>query len=121
MGCEEVGMEGAFRAAVGGGRQSMGRTRYGNGDAMCVGRVCRWRLYLVLAALMGPDPCAAQKAPSQFLRRPDIHGETVVFTAEGDLWLGSLRDRVARRITAHPGLETAAHFSPDGADLAFTG
>src|SRR5438128_2350206 len=114
-------MEGAFGAAVGGGRLWTGWTRNGSDGAVCVERVNRWGLCLILAALMAPDPCAAQKATPAFLRRPDIHGETIVFTAEGDLWLGSLRDHVARRITAHPGLETAAHFSPDGASLAFTG
>jgi tricorn protease len=56
----------------------------------------------------------------RFLRMPNIHGDQVVFTCEGDLWIGSIQNRSARRITTHPGLERAALFSPDGRYLAFT-
>ncbi len=56
---------------------------------------------------------------SGFLRRPDVHGDQVVFTCEGDLWLGSIAASAARRITSHPGLEIYARFSPDGKQLAF--
>ena len=61
----------------------------------------------------------AERQP-QFLRRPDIHGERVVFTSEGDLWLGSIKARTAMRVTSADGVETAAHFSPDGSRIAFT-
>jgi len=54
-----------------------------------------------------------------FLRRPDIHGDQLVFSSEGDLWLASMSSGQARRITTHPGMETNAHFSPDGKILAF--
>lgn len=57
---------------------------------------------------------------SAFLTKPDIHGEIVVFTAEGDLWLGDLKAKAARRLTRDPGVETDARFSPDGRTLAFT-
>ncbi len=63
----------------------------------------------------------AQEQVRAFLRRPDIHGDLVVFTAEGDLWLGSIRTHRAHRITSHPGVEIYAHFSPDGRRIAFTG
>lgn len=59
-------------------------------------------------------------AQNAFLTKPDIHGDTVVFTAEGDLWLGSIKDHSAHRITSDAGLETAAKFSPDGKMIAFT-
>ncbi len=65
--------------------------------------------------------CAALAGPRNFLTKPDIHGDLVVFTAEGDLWLGSITDHTARRITSDPGVETNAHFSPDGTMIAFTG
>src|SRR5579885_619536 len=55
-----------------------------------------------------------------FWTKPDIHGDMVVFTCEGDLWLGSIKDHTARRITNHPGTETYARFSPDGTKIAFT-
>lgn len=63
---------------------------------------------------------AQQAAPTPFLRFPDIHGDRVVFTSEGDLWLGHIPTGSARRITSHPGEEYAARFSPDGKTLAFT-
>jgi len=63
----------------------------------------------------------AQEPPASFLRRPDIHGDKIVFTAEGDLWIASIRDGQARRLTTHPGTETWARFSPDGTLIAFSG
>ncbi|MCA9756582.1 MAG: PDZ domain-containing protein [Candidatus Eisenbacteria bacterium] len=56
----------------------------------------------------------------QFLRRPDIHGDQLVFTSEGDLWLGSVQEGTAFRITSDEGYEGPAFFSPDGARLAFS-
>lgn len=50
---------------------------------------------------------------------PDIHGDRVVFTREGDLWLGDLTTGQARRLTRHQGNETRARFSPDGTKIAF--
>ena len=51
---------------------------------------------------------------------PDIHGTTIVFTYEGDLWTTTTAGGTAARLTSHPGREFAARFSPDGATLAFT-
>ena len=62
----------------------------------------------------------SQAAPSSFCTRPDIHGDAIVFTCEGDLWLGSMKAGEAHRITSAPGDETYAKFSPDGKLLAFT-
>ena len=56
-----------------------------------------------------------------FQTRPDIHGDQVVYTAEGDLWLGNLGTGTARRITSDPGQEVTARFSPDGSQIAFVG
>ena len=66
-------------------------------------------------------PTAEAQSPRQFLRRPDIHGDQIVFTSEGDLWLGSIGDGSALRITSDEGEEGPAYFSPDGTKLAFTG
>ncbi len=55
-----------------------------------------------------------------FLTRPDIHGDSVIFTCEGDLWSGDLKTGAARRLTSDPGNETNARFSPDGSLIAFT-
>lgn len=62
---------------------------------------------------------AAQEG--RFMRYPDIHGSTIVFTYENDLWLVSADGGTARRITSAPGREYAAKFSPDGKWIAFTG
>lgn len=75
---------------------------------------------LLIAVLVAVPIAPAQQAASAFLRRPDIHGDQVVFTCEGDLWLGSIESGAARRITIHPGLENSAHFSPDGKLIAFS-
>jgi len=59
---------------------------------------------------------------TKMLRHPDIHGDRVVFSYAGDLWLAPLdNSEPARRLTSHPGLEQFAKFSPDGNQVAFTG
>ncbi|MCW1887341.1 S41 family peptidase [Luteolibacter flavescens] len=61
----------------------------------------------------------AHGAPG-FFRMPALHGETVVFTAESDLWKVSVKGGSAQRLTTHPGLESSATISRDGKWLAFT-
>jgi tricorn protease len=58
---------------------------------------------------------------TRLLRYPDIHGDQVVFSYGGDLWLASTDGGTARRLTAHPGQEVFARFSPNGEWVAFTG
>jgi tricorn protease len=60
-------------------------------------------------------------AQTKLLRFPDIHGDKVVFTYGGDLWIASSSGGTATRLTAHPGMEVFAKFSPDGKYIAFTG
>ena len=74
---------------------------------------------MILAlALTWADPGQAQ---TRLLRFPDIHGDRVVFTYGGDLWLAPAAGGTAWRLTAHPGEELFARFSPDGQWIAFTG
>ncbi|MEQ1933668.1 MAG: hypothetical protein ABL962_07305, partial [Fimbriimonadaceae bacterium] len=54
-----------------------------------------------------------------FMLAPDIHGDKIAFTREGDIWLGDLTTGQAQRLTRHEGLETRARFSPDGSQIAF--
>lgn len=61
------------------------------------------------------------RAQTKLLRFPDIYGDRVVFTYGGDLWVASTSGGVATRLTAHPGVEVFAKFSPDGKWIAFTG
>jgi tricorn protease len=79
------------------------------------GRATRFALCLVLALAA---PVAAQ---TKLLRYPDIHGDRVVFTYAGDLWTAPATGGTAVRLTAHPGLELFAKYSPDGKWIAFTG
>ena len=72
----------------------------------------------VIATLFAVLPSAAQ---TKLLRFPDIHGGKVVFTYAGDLWTASTTGGIATRLTAHPGMELFAKFSPDGKWIAFTG
>jgi len=55
------------------------------------------------------------------MRYPDLHGDKIVFTSSGDLWLSSINGGIATRITAHEGEEKFAKFSPDGKWIAFSG
>lgn len=55
-----------------------------------------------------------------YYRYPTLHGSTVVFTAEGDLWTVPIEGGVARRLTTHPSEETDAAISADGTTIAFT-
>jgi tricorn protease len=76
------------------------------------------RLSLTLGCLLGAA-ASAIAAPGYF-RHPAIHGDTVVFTAEGDLWRVGVSGGTAQRLTTHPGTESHASFSPDGRTIAFT-
>lgn len=76
----------------------------------------------MLAALIGMVvPATPAASATKLLRYADIHGDRVVFTHGGDLWLASSDGGRARRLTSHPGVEVFAKFSPDGRTLAFTG
>ncbi|MDO5554527.1 MAG: S41 family peptidase [Planctomycetia bacterium] len=66
------------------------------------------------------SPTEEPAALTRLLRYPDIHGDEVVFTYAGDLWKASVSGGDAVRLTAHPGLELSAKFSPDGKWIAFT-
>ena len=71
---------------------------------------------LLLAAMSGP-----LFAQTKLLRFPDIHDSRIVFTYGGDLWVVPATGGTATRLTAHPGVELFARFSPDGQSIAFTG
>ncbi len=64
---------------------------------------------------------ASASYAQSYLNFPDINGDTIVFTCEGDLWTVPATGGVATRLTTAEGLEYMAKFSPDGKYVAFTG
>ena len=78
----------------------------------------RYRSLLSALALI-PALLAAQERG--YYRSPAIHGDTIVFAAEGDLWRVAVGGGVASRLTSHPGDESSPAYSPDGKWLAFSG
>ena len=72
-----------------------------------------------LLLLLCVAPCLT--AQTKLLRYPDIHGDRVVFSYAGDLWLAPASGGPAARLTSHPGREFFAKFSRDGQWIAFTG
>jgi len=72
---------------------------------------------LSLALLLGF--CGSAIASTGYYRFPDLHNNTLVFTAEGDLWVSQLNQPQARRLTTHPAEETQATISNDGKQVAF--
>jgi tricorn protease len=81
----------------------------------------RRAIVLVLAAVFLVATVPAVVAGTKLLRFPDIHGDRVVFSYAGDLWLAPAGGGDAVRLTAHPGVELFPRFSPDGEWVAFTG
>jgi tricorn protease len=73
-----------------------------------------------MASMIAPSSASPSRANTKLLRFPDLHGDKVVFTYAGDLWTAPVGGGLAARLTAHPGLELFAKFSPDGQQIAFT-
>ncbi len=62
---------------------------------------------------------AAAAAHNGYYRYPAVHGDSVVFTTEGDLWTVGITGGTARRLTSNTGEESMARISPDGTTVAF--
>jgi tricorn protease len=55
-----------------------------------------------------------------YYQYPDIHQNTIVFTAEGDIWKVSINGGLAQRLTTHAEEEKHAVISPDGKTIAYS-
>lgn len=75
-----------------------------------------WCAGLSLLASLG----AALAQPTGYYRFPALYADTVVFTAEGDLWKVGVSGGTAQRLTSHADLESNARISPDGTTVAFS-
>lgn len=62
----------------------------------------------------------SQEGFQGYYRFPTIHNETIVFTAEGDLWKVSASGGLAQRLTTHHSEEIHPRLSPDGKTIAFS-
>ncbi len=93
---------------------------------MFLSKNARRMAMLVFACLIAFAPALLFSAEAPPLHRgyyssPAIHGDTLIFTSEGDLWTVSIEGGEAHRLTSDPGLETHAQISPDGSTVAFSG
>jgi tricorn protease len=74
---------------------------------------------LAWAALL-PAALSAQTPSIGYYRFPALGDQSIVFTAEGDLWRVPVTGGIAQRLTSHPGEESHAAISPDGKTVAFS-
>ncbi len=83
------------------------------------GNVRRIRPSVLLACFAACLALPSYAVPARFVRTPDVRGDAVVLSWEGDLFRVPLSGGTAVRMTTHPGNEEAAKISPDGKWVAF--
>ncbi|MCU8071083.1 S41 family peptidase [Shewanella sp. SM32] len=75
---------------------------------------------LALGTLRAFQTIAADAVSNQgYYRAPALHDQTLVFTAEGDLWTQTLGQKAATRLTSLPAEELGATISADGKWVAY--
>ncbi len=79
----------------------------------------RSRLFLLSATIF--LFCTVNAQQKGYYRTPAMYKNTVVFTAEGDLWKYDLTSGITARLTTHEGMETDPLISPDCQQLIFAG
>lgn len=79
----------------------------------------RPKLSLIIFCCLASTALSAQQ--KGYYRTPAIYGNTVIFTAEGDLWKYEISTHNTSRITTHQGVEMNPAISPDGKQIAFMG
>lgn len=80
-------------------------------------RPCRHAALIGLLVATAAVPALAQTG---YYRQPAVHEQTLVFSAEGDLWRAGAGGGTAMRLTTHPAQESGPAISPDGRWIAFS-
>ncbi len=79
------------------------------------------RVLAVVALLLFSSAAWSQGGRQGYYRYPTLHGDTLVFAAEGDLWQVAAAGGLAQRLTTHAEEESHPTISPDGSTLAYRG
>jgi tricorn protease len=74
----------------------------------------------LLSTLLPAFAQVASAAPLRFMRDPHVHGNRIVFSYLGDIWIANRDGTGARRLTSHIAREVSPRFSPDGEWVAFS-
>src|ERR1700730_19017434 len=79
-------------------------------------------LFSVTSFLLPASIASAQNLPdtTRLLRFPTTNDKQIVFCYAGELYTVGKDGGTARRLTSGPGYSSFPHFSPDGAQVAFT-
>jgi tricorn protease len=77
------------------------------------------KILIVAWLVLLPALLSANEA--RLMRFPAVSQNQIVFTYAGDLYTVPVNGGMARKITSHKGMEIFPRFSPDGAQIAFTG
>ena len=75
---------------------------------------------IALALGFAADGAAAAARDARFLYQPAVHGDTIAFVSEGELWIAPLAGGAARRLTNDGVPKWGPRFSPDGASIAYS-
>ena len=73
----------------------------------------------ILCLIIGLNQVTAQGFEGYY-QYPDIYQNTIVFTAEGDIWKVSVEGGLAQRLTTHAEEERFPVISPDGKTIAYS-
>jgi tricorn protease len=76
---------------------------------------------LLLFGFNNPAAQGQVSRTNELCRYPTLHGNEIVFEANGNLWRVNRSGGVAERLTADKGFDLMPRFSPDGKMIAFTG
>src|SRR5215469_8105859 len=77
--------------------------------------------FLVAALIVLASSISRAETETLLLQKPALSRTQIVFAYAGDLWSVPREGGDAKRLTTGAGIETNPMFSPDGAQVAFTG